>query len=64
MRDPNDSIWGLWDPDDKSPQIWQLSRSLLELYGYSLDIVYDEPDFPVEDRYKQVYYWNHTGSVQ
>lgn len=60
MRDPNDSIWGLWEPDDKSPQIWQLSRSLLELYGYGLDIVYEDPEFPVEDRYPQIYYWNNT----
>jgi hypothetical protein len=64
MRDPNDSIWGLWEPDDKSQQIWQLSQSLLELYGCGLDIVYDDPEFPVEDRYPQIYYWDHTGSVQ
>ncbi len=60
MRDPNDSIWGLWEPDDKSQQIWQLSCSLLEQYGYGLDIVYDDPDIPVEGKYPKIYYWNHT----
>jgi len=61
MRNPNDKIWGLWGPDEKSQQIWELSRDLLEQYGTGLDIVYDDPQFPVESNYPQIYYWNQTG---
>jgi hypothetical protein len=61
MRDPEDKIWGLWGPDEKSQQIWELSRNLLDQYGYGLDIVYDDPEFPVQGKYPKVYYWNHTG---
>ncbi|MCW4034604.1 MAG: hypothetical protein NWF03_04500, partial [Candidatus Bathyarchaeota archaeon] len=60
MRNPEDTIWGLWNGDEQSQQIWQLSRSLLEQYGSSLDIVYEDSEFPVEDIYPHVYYWNQT----
>jgi hypothetical protein len=60
MRHPDDKIWGWWGPDEKSPQIWDISRQLLEQYGTSLDIVYDDPAFPAEGSYKTVYYWNQT----
>ncbi len=60
MRNPDDRIWGFWNSDDKSPQIWQLSRALLSQYGFRLDIVYDDPEFPVAGRYPQIYYWNST----
>jgi len=60
MRSPNDSIWGIWEPDEKSPHIWQLSRNLIEQYGFGLDIVYDDPEIPVEGKYPKIYYWNHT----
>ena len=61
MRNPNDKIWGFWDSDEKSPQIWALLNSLLEQYGYGLDIVYDDPEFPVEGNYSHIYYWNQSG---
>jgi hypothetical protein len=61
MRDPGDKIWGLWGPDDKSQQIWELSRTLLDQYGLGLDIVYDDPEFPIAEKYQQICYWNHTG---
>ncbi len=63
MRTPEDKIWGFWGPDEKSPQIWTLSRQLLEQYDYSLDIVYEDPEFPVKDKYSQIYYWNHTTTL-
>lgn len=59
MRHPQDRIW-LWGPDDKCPQIWDISRKLLEQYGTSLDIVYDDPNFPIEGKYENIYYWNQT----
>ena len=60
MRNPEDKIWGLWGPDEKSLQIWELSRNLLEQYGFGLDIVYEDSEFPVEDKYGQIFYWNQT----
>ncbi|GAG35080.1 unnamed protein product, partial [marine sediment metagenome] len=29
-------------------------------YGTSLDIVYDDPAFPVTGKYPKIYYWNQT----
>jgi len=60
MRDPEDKIWGLWGPDEKSQQIWELSQNLLDQYGLGLDIVYDDPEFPVKGKYDQTFYWNQT----
>jgi hypothetical protein len=60
MRHLDDKIW-YWGPDEKSPQIWNLSRTLLDQYGTRLDIIYDDPDFPFEGVYPKVYYWNYTG---
>jgi len=62
MRHPQDRIWGWWGPDEKSPQIWVLLQELLEQYGTSLDIVYEDPAFPVADKYPQIIYWNQTPS--
>jgi hypothetical protein len=70
MRYPEDRIWGFWGPDEKSPQIWELTRNLLAQYDLRLDIVYDDPTFPVIIRrlpiwlttakYPRIYYWNHS----
>jgi hypothetical protein len=60
MRTPDDKIWGYWGPDEKSQQIWELSQDLLDQYGYGLDLVYDDPDFPIADIYQEIYYWNYT----
>jgi hypothetical protein len=60
MRNPDDKIWAFWGPDDNSEQIWNISRQLLAQYGKSIDIVYDDPAFPVTDKYTKIYYWNQT----
>ncbi len=60
MRHPDDRIWGYWGPDDKSPAIWEQKNRLLSQYGYSLDIIYDDPAFPVAGKYSQIYLWNST----
>lgn len=58
MRNPTDKIWGFWGPDDKSPIIWAAAQTLLRQYGSSLDIIYDDPAFPIKGNYSKVYYWN------
>jgi len=60
MRNPDDIIWGFWGPDEKSAQIWEISRKLLSQYGSRLDIAYDDPEFPIAGEYSQIYYWNQT----
>jgi hypothetical protein len=61
MRRPDDTIWGLWGPDEKSPQIWEQMQSSLAEYDLRLDIVYEDPAYPVTGKYSQIYYWNQTG---
>ena len=60
MRSPNDRIWGFWGPDDKTPLIWNNTQTLLEQYGSRLDIVYDDPAFPLQGNYSRVFFWNQT----
>jgi hypothetical protein len=60
MRNPQDTIWGFWGPDAKSPQIWEISRKLLSQYKYRLDMIYDDPNFQNKGEYSYVYFWNST----
>lgn len=61
MRNPNDTIWGFWSTDEKSQQIGTIMSKLLARYGASLDILYDDPAYPLANvGYKNVYYWNST----
>jgi len=32
----------------------------LEHYGSKLDIVYDDPAYPVTGKYSKIYYWNQS----
>jgi len=61
MRNPQDTIWGLWSADNSSQQIWTQLQSKLTEYGSKLDIVYDDPAYPIAGRYSQIYYWNQSG---
>jgi hypothetical protein len=60
MRTPSDKIWGYWAPDEKSTQIWNITNKLVQQYRLGLDIVYDDPAFPVTGKYNHIYYWNST----
>ena len=60
MRNPSDTIWGLWSTNSTSQQIWTQLQSKLAQYGSKLDIVYDDPAYPVVGKYSQIYYWNQT----
>ena len=59
MRYPDDTIWGLWSADEKAPQVWNATRTLLNRYGSLLDIVYDDPAYSLADKYSEIYYWNN-----
>jgi hypothetical protein len=60
MRSVDDKIWGFWGPDDKSALIWNNTQTLLNKYGLGLDIIYEDPAFPIGGNYSKVYYWNQT----
>jgi hypothetical protein len=60
MRNPNDIIWGLWSTNSTSEQIWTQLQNKIAQYGTRLDIVYEDPAYPVAGRYSNIYYWNQT----
>lgn len=62
MRRASDTIWGLWKPDDTSQQIWNKLQVTLEQYSSKIDIVYEDPAYPVAGKYSQVSYWNQSGA--
>jgi hypothetical protein len=59
MRHAEDRIW-LWSADEHSQQIWDTSRKLINQYDINIDIIYDDPLFPVTGKYDKIYYWNQT----
>jgi len=60
MRSLQDNIWGIWQPDATSMQVWAALQACLLKYGSKLDIVYDDSTYQVAGRYQQVYFWNQT----
>ena len=60
MRSQNDTIWGIWQPDASSQQVWNSVQQSLAKYGSRLDIVYADPSYSTAGRYQRVFYWNQT----
>jgi hypothetical protein len=62
FRGPDDTIWGLWEPDQLSKKVWDDVNSLVGRYGSRLDIVYDDPAFSdaIRHRYGELFFWNET----
>ncbi|MCW4022870.1 MAG: hypothetical protein NWF02_06915 [Candidatus Bathyarchaeota archaeon] len=62
FRYANDQIWGLWsgDTDERTEKIWNDVNSLVEKYGFSLDIVFSDPEYNDELpwQYEEVFFWN------
>jgi hypothetical protein len=63
MRNPNDNIWGLWPADNNSPIIWNQIQNKIEQHGLKLDIVFEDPNHPVEGKYAHIYYYNSETST-
>ena len=64
FRNPNDTIWGLFPSDAATPKIWDDTTTLLNRYGTSLNIIYDDPAVTraTLDDYSKIFYWNQTVS--
>jgi hypothetical protein len=61
MRWKEDKIWGIFEPDEKSGQIWNSLQKLLANNSSYFDIVYEDSGFLITGKYQQTYYWNQTG---
>jgi hypothetical protein len=60
MRSSRDTIWGIWQPDASSQQVWNSVHQSLAKYVSRLDIVYADSAYPTQGRYQRVAYWNQT----
>jgi hypothetical protein len=64
FRNPNDTIWGLWsgNTDERTNKIWGDVNQLIDDYGFSLDIVYSDPEFndELQRHYDKIFFWNET----
>jgi hypothetical protein len=61
MRRPDDVIWGFYGTDEKTIPMATLMSKLLARYGTNMDIIYDDPAYPVaKGGYQKIYYWNDT----
>jgi hypothetical protein len=64
FRRADDTIWGLWNPDELSQKVWSDANKLITQYGSQLDIVYDDPELfdAMQSRYDRLVFWNETVS--
>jgi hypothetical protein len=60
FRGPVDTIWGLWDADALSSQIWNDANALVEQYKPLLDIVYEDDLQSSTFKYSNLIFWNGT----
>jgi hypothetical protein len=60
FRTANDTMWGLWEADGFSSKIWSDVCKLIDRYGSSLDIVYDDLEFrnAIRSRYNKLIFWS------
>jgi hypothetical protein len=62
LRHADDKIWGLFEPDALSGKVWSDVNKLVDLYGFGLDIVYDEPGVvdAARNRYERLVFLNEN----
>ena len=61
LRRPDDSIWGIFPPDELSTKAWNDVSMLVDKYGAGFDVLFDDEDLgDVRNRYNQVFFWNQT----
>ncbi len=60
FRGANDKIWGLWEADELSAQIWNDANNLSQRYQTELDIIYEDTINLSTTPYRQLIFWNGT----
>ena len=54
MRWREDIVWGVFKANDTSCRLWDLAQLTLASHAYTLDIVYDDPSYPLSSSYVNV----------
>ncbi len=60
LRNIQDTVWGLWTPTEEAQQAFSRLKGALVKHDLRLDIVFEDPAFPLDEKYTSVYYWNQT----
>ncbi len=62
FRSAYDKIWGLWEADVLSSQVWTDTNSLIETYGNFLDVIYEDAlnQHSAALQYRRLIFWNGT----
>lgn len=50
-----DNIWGIFKADNRTEQMWGTLQSALQTHGLNLDIIYDDQNYPLLEKYQQIY---------
>ena len=56
-----DKIWGIFLSDTETHQFWDLMQTSLSRHGFNLDIVYNDPQYPLIKNYQDIYSINDFG---
>ncbi len=54
LRWREDIVWGVFKANETTGRIWDLTQSSLKSQGYALDIVFDDPAYPLPGNYVNV----------
>jgi hypothetical protein len=55
MRNPQDTIWGIWPADENSQEIWNQIQNKIDQHGLKLDIIFEKPSFFASWKYNNIY---------
>jgi len=58
LRNPQDKIFGIWQPTEQDNQTWTNLQAALTKHDLKLDIIYDDPTHPITGRYQQTIHGN------
>jgi hypothetical protein len=54
LRWREDIVWGVFKANETTGRIWDLTQSSLNNHTYTLDIVFDDPAYPLSSNYQNV----------
>jgi len=58
IRYQKDLIWGIWQADINSQEIWNQIQNNIDQYGLKLDIIFEDPNHPIKGKYNNIQFWN------
>lgn len=63
FRGPNDKIWGLWEADELSTEVWNDVNNLIQEYETKFDIIYEDTLQLNIKAYNKLIFWNGTEQI-